>query len=391
MKFCLSHFLSPRLKWIGFFFILVVSCFSGVHAQVPHDYTWSQVDLGSSAGLGLITKVTGTSYDHLYFVRSGLIYQWDKNSGTWGEMTSFTDYVASSGMAAASMISAVGNQLYVGASSNGFVGYFNGTSWSSSASGSSVNYNGAYAYEIQVNTGSGDVGQIVNVFARGTGRIFRFVDGEARSSPSQGSPVYTGGTRAWQDISGSPLDNAVWAVGQQSQIGYSSNSGRGGTWSAAQGPTTDANTSYSSVHVLNGQNVIVGGHSVGEGGSTGVWYTTDGGESWVDTGLVTGSNIFDVYATSLDSIWVVGSGGLASYYDGVSWSSFAQAAGIGATNVLQSIHVLENQIWISGRSIGSSESDSVMYTGIIPEPAHVGLAFGALLILALRFRQIRGK
>lgn len=356
----------------------MVSVISESFARPPADYSWSSVELGFS---GNLNTITGTSYDNLYFLNNNAIYQWNGSAGAWQELSSFTTFLNNSSFENPSVIAAVNNQIYVGgASSNGRHAYFNGSTWSHTTSGSGVFYNGVYAYEIQVDTGAGTVGQVVNVYARGTGRIFRLVDGASNNSPLQSGPAYTGGGIAWQAIHGSPSDNVMWAVGQQSQIGRSTNSGQLDTWSGVVAPVS--NTFFSTVHVLDGDTAIIGSDSRG-GGTAGVWYTTDAGDTWVDTEL-NGSNVLQVYATSLNDIWAVGNG-LASHYDGNSWTDFADIAGISSTDILRTIHVLGDQVWIGGRD---AAGNAVLYTGTIPEPASVGLIIGVLGLLVYRSKRV---
>lgn len=372
-------------SWIGLSVVLMIAVFQVSYARPPADYSWSGGDLGFS---GYVNTITGTSQDHLYFVNGGLIYQWNSGSASWLEMSSFSNFVNNSDtFNAANVIAAVGNQIYVGSvssSSGGRTAYFNGSNWSEATSGSTVAYSGVFAYEIQVNTGSGNVGQVVNIYARGAGRIYRLVDGVGASSPSQTGPAYTGGNIAWEGISGSPADNIIWAVGQGSQIGRSTNSGRGNTWSAVNAPV--ANTTFGAVHVLNGDTAIVGSRAI-DGGTVGVWYTTNAGETWVNTGLGATTSVLDVYATSLEDIWAVGNG-FALHYDGNTWNSFAELVGIQSTDQLRTIHVLGDQIWIGGRN---AAGNAVLYTGVIPEPACVGLIIGVLGMVVFRCQRVRGK
>lgn len=369
-------------SWSTLLLILLLNTFQQSFASSPADYVWSRTGLGS----GNVNTITGTSSDHLFLVNGGLIHQWNRATSSWQEMSSFSNFVSnSSTLNGASVIAAVGNQIYVGSlSSGGRTAYFDGTTWTEAASGSSVAYNGVFAYQIQTNTEAGDVGQVVSIFARGTGRIYRHVDGSSRSTPSQSGPAYSGGGLAWQAISGSPSDNIIWAVGQGSQIGRSSNSGRSNTWSAVNAPVSG--TFFSTVYALDGDTAIVGSRSVGDG-TIGVWYTTDAGDTWVDTEFDASGDVLNVYATSLNNIWAVGSG-FASHYDGNNWISFAGIAGIQSNDVLRTIHVMGDQIWIGGTD---ATGNAVIYTGVIPEPANIGLIIGVMGIIVLRFRGKRAR
>ncbi len=374
-------------------------CAGTARAQLltPSGLSWSSVDLGNMTGS--IRSVSGDSLSNLYLAGTGnQIWQLNTNTSTqtWERRTDFDAWLADSVLSpnmtavAPQSMSAAGGYIFIGGSgdpSRSRIAVYNGTStnWAEVNTGGGSDNFQSKSYVMTEADGTAQVGDVVTIFGRGSGRIFRMVNGAS----AQG----TGNTRTPADAANHrgvavlPDSNLAWTAGSftadggsGSMVVASTGSGRTGTWSYTDSHPATAR-SGNVIHALDANTLIVGTLQTG-GTYSEVHLTQNGGDSWSRISPFSGThftqNVNALWADATNNIYIGLTGQGVWHYagEGTVWTQLSQ---IGATDSIFSIHELDGKLWFGG---SDSNGDPVLYTAI-PEPGTLmlmGLGAGALLL-----------
>ncbi len=330
-------------------------------AASPDGLVWSARTSGTTDN---IQHIRGSSLDNVIFNAGIQLYQYDAEADAWGSLASWESFrptIPNYNITTKLTSYAVGDAIWVGSAAPGSgsneVARFNGTNWQYIGTGTGNPVRALYS--------TGDGATDTTLAGRNSGRLSRFT-----GSIHNGTGNSATGAAEIRAISGTGSDN-LWAVGNSGTVERSVDGGA--TWSLLAAPTTG---NLLGISVLSDQIAIVAG-SAGA-----VSLTTNGGLNWVSLGLGGEDAVRDIYAESLDRIWVVGVNGLASFYNGSSWTSFAdQLDGLGTTH-LSSITYVEGHFWIGG-------DNGVLYHAVVPEPSSIALMAGVGVVVVLLRRRRR--
>jgi hypothetical protein len=372
-------------------------CAGTARAQLltPSGLSWSSVDLGNMTGS--IRSVSGDSLSNLYLANTNnQIWQLDNATETWERRTDFDAWLANSALSpnmtavAPRSMSAAGGYIFIGgggSDSRQRIAVYNGTSWAEVNTGGGSDNFQSKSYVMTEADGTAQVGDVVTIFGRGTGRIFRMVNGvSAQGTGSTRTPADAADHRG---VAVLPDSNLAWTAGSTTNVpatgmvAESTGSGRSGTWSMTTGDV--GNRAGNVIHALDANTLIVGTLSTG-GTYSEVQLTLNGGDSWSRISPFSGThftqNVNSLWADATNNIYIGLAGHGVWHYAGVGTgnsSVWTQLTQIGATDSIFTMHELDGQLWFGGNDI---LGDPVLYSAV-PEPSTYAMLVLAGLGLAL--------